>query len=339
MNTNLKPKSFPLESSTKYSDLLQDDREQPAVLPSADLVAVPHRVDYEQLVSKALSLLWGRKFLVAAICIAAIILAGAAHLLIEPRYEATAVIQFDLGNQDTPSGTAGIATIDGGKIVESDARLIQTRTIARRVVLRLGLDKSRAESKLRSFIAKTIRKWRLNDTVSPSRVDRAVERLSGNLIVENDNKSYLINVTYSAPSPSEAARIANAIVGEYMHIRRKQKLANRRAFASRELRKLKNIYGGKHPLIARAEANFAQAHAQWEAAGQEAPLKNEREIAESGYIVPAHEVTIPSGPKLSTILVLALFAGLIGGIGLALVLERHAMRELLTGSLIRHRRA
>lgn len=356
MNGDLKPKSFPPETSAKHGSSSDEDLISQALLKAADVPpALPpgilsiedkYRVDYEVVAFKTLSVLWRRKWLITAICTAAIVLAGVAHRLIGPRYEAIAVIQLDLGSQDAPGNAVQRTSIDGAKIVKSQAGLIQARAIARGVVVRLGLDEIQTESKMQAFIAKTESKIQafiakiigyglFYNAPRPSRVDLATERLLSNLMVENDRQSYLIKVKYSASNPREAARIANAVVGEYLHIRHMQKLTDSRTSVDRELRKLKSTLGDKHPVVVGIEAELALAQAELEAAGQGAVPTSAREITESGYVVPADEVTIPSGPKLRTILGVALFGGLISGIFLALLLERRAMRELLSGSLVR----
>lgn len=302
--------------------------EKTAAPPGAALVEEPYQQENEDVIFEILNLLWQRRILITAICAAAIILAGVGYLLVDPRYEATAVIQLDLVGKDTPDNKVGTASIDGGKIVESHARLIRARAIARRVVVRLGLNEIQTDSKIRSFIAKIIGKLHLRLTPAPSRIDLSAEWLLSNLTVENDQMSYVIKVKYSARNPKQAAQIANAVVREYMQMRYVQKLANRRAFIARELRKLEDTYGSKHPLVASAKANLARAHALLGVAELDAETESEQEISESDLIVPAHEVTIPSGPKLITILVLALFGGLIGAIGFALLLDRRAIRRL-----------
>ena len=50
----------------------------------------------------------------------------------------------------------------------------------------------------------------------PSRIDVAARQLMGNLQVKIEPRSSLITVTYASPSPEEAARIANAFVGEFL---------------------------------------------------------------------------------------------------------------------------
>ena len=278
---------------------------------------------------EVLSILWRRKWMIAGICPAAIVLAVILTLLVGPRYTATAVIQLD-GGQDGPGHAAPSPAIDGATLatfVESQTSLIESREMARQVVERLGLDKSKTQSRIRAFIANTIGHLPFNYAGPSTPVDLATERLMSNLTVTSKPRSYLTTVTYTARTPQQAARIANAVVSEYMHYRVLQTLADRVVFAQRALTDLMVTYGAKHPLVMRAEANLALERSRMAAEEENATLMNDRELAETGKVVPAQAITIPSGARTSTVLALAFLGALVGGIALVLVLERSALRR------------
>ena len=114
-----------------------------------------------------------------------------------------------------------------------------------------------------------------------------------------------------------------------------RKLAERHTLARRALMDLLVTFGDKHPQIARAEADIALAQARLLAEEQTTAPMTAKELAETGQVVPAQAVTIPSGPGTASLLALALLGGGIAGIGFALLLElRHtASRRALLSRL------
>ncbi len=272
---------------------------------------------------ETLSTLWRRKNIIAGICAAAIGLALMPKVLLGPQYAATALVQLDLGSQDAPGHTPPTTAIDGGTLVETQTSLIESRAMARQVVERLGLDESESQSQIRTLIRNLI--GHFNSAAGQSRVDVATERLMSNLKITSKPRSYLITVTHTAPTPQQAARVANAVVSEYMHYRAVQTLADRVAFAQRALTDLVGTYGVKHPMVMRAEANLALERSRIAAEEEKADLMSDRELAETGKVVPAQAITIPIGAKTSTILLLAFLGGLVGGTALVLAIERSAL--------------
>jgi uncharacterized protein involved in exopolysaccharide biosynthesis len=282
---------------------------------------------YEDCAAKMHSIFWRRRAMIIAFSTVVPLLAGAATLLVGPRYTAKAVIQIDVSNQDATSAGATTTAIDGAALVESNASLIKSQAIARQVVERLHLDQIQTESNIRAFIAKIIGHLHFNDASSRSQVDLATAALMNNLKVNIEPRSYLVTVSYTAGNPPEAARIANAVVSEFLHNRLVQKLADRCNVAQRALSDLLVTFGDRHPLVALAKEKLEMARSELKAEQQRTLLMSEPDLAETGRVMPAEAITIPSSSKFSIVLASALIGGLLSGIAFVLILDRRAVRD------------
>jgi uncharacterized protein involved in exopolysaccharide biosynthesis len=140
--------------------------------------------------------------------------------------------------------------------------------------------------------------------------DVAARGLLSNLVVRNEPRSNLIAVTYTATTPDEAARIANAVVGEHVHARRIQSLAARVATARSLVTDLSATYGAKHHLMGRANDALVQAESALEKIKKAQP-PTDVELAATGFIVPARAETTPTGLPLSSVVGLAAVAGFV----------------------------
>ncbi len=266
---------------------------------------------------------WRRKWMITAVCAAAIALAWGIILRTEPIYLASAIVEVDAldeaaNSQSEPVGSA--------------AALIRSEPMARRVAERLGLDAMPTDpnSNMQRLNTNIVGPLSRKAGAPPSRIDVSARQLMRNLKVKIEPRSSLITVTYASPSPEEAARIANAVVGELLRNQNIKKLTDRRALAERALLELSNTFGDQHPRIARAEANLALARAQLLAEEQKGASVTEKELAETGKVVPAQAVTIPSGLGTVYLMILVLVAGGIAGIGFALLSDTAFRRALLS---------
>jgi uncharacterized protein involved in exopolysaccharide biosynthesis len=79
--------------------------------------------------------------------------------------------------------------------LQSEVELLKTDDILRNVVLQNGL---------------------AGRNPSPSKIDRAVVRLTDNLHIEPINKSNIIQITYRSTSPQKSAQVLNSLVALYM---------------------------------------------------------------------------------------------------------------------------
>jgi uncharacterized protein involved in exopolysaccharide biosynthesis len=278
------------------------------------------------LIRQIPSILWASKKLILGVCAGSILAGLLALLVIEPRYTASAVVQFDfsgrpdyariidLGERDASVAAPAIA-IDASREVETFARLIMTDAIARRVVQRLGLEKSFEH---RSIISR----WMDSRLPVPqSARDRATLELLEGLSVSSDLRSYLLTVTYTAPHPVEAAELANAFLSEALRVQSITRLNNQFAAAQRSIKDLNLTFGEKHPMMARAESNLAAAKQRLESQQKQIEAWSDAELSAAGNVVPAAVNTVPTYPKPRMVATVSLVVGFILGVSLALLLH------------------
>ena len=100
---------------------------------------------YETVAFDTLRALWRHRILIAAFVAAGLLLATLALAFVERRYTAEAVIHLDFAQID-PARAKGppSATMDASVLVESEARLIRSPSMARKVVARLKLNQDPA---------------------------------------------------------------------------------------------------------------------------------------------------------------------------------------------------
>ncbi|WP_161974246.1 GumC family protein [Rhizobium deserti] len=160
--------------------------------------------------------------------LAGAILFGAACILImpliKPVYEASTQIYVDpqnlqlLRNDLTPALSAGDS---GVVIVESQVRIMQSASVLKIVVENLGLTNDEefggkgGKASWFSFGA--------SNSARNDPVQEAVERLSKNINVVREDRTYMITVYGRSRSPQRAAEISNAIIQAYLQLRDNQR--------------------------------------------------------------------------------------------------------------------
>jgi uncharacterized protein involved in exopolysaccharide biosynthesis len=260
-----------------------------------------------------LALLWRRSWIIAGFCLVVVIIAALATSLVQPRYTADAIIQVNPAS-DKRQAQSGIAQVGIALNAETEARLISSRTIAQRVVARLGLTNDTA-----LVLRKPLLTARLHDLFAsvwpssgklPSRSAESLiaDELMRNLKVTNDVRSYLIKISYTSTSPERSARIATAFAEEY--IRARSTFSSRQALAD-----LVAAYGPKHPRVLRAQAELDEANRR--------PNISE----DVQLLMPAEPIAVPSSPKWRLILGLAFVGSLAVGSIVVLIQEHAAFRR------------
>jgi uncharacterized protein involved in exopolysaccharide biosynthesis len=228
--------------------------------------------------------------------------------LVQNRYTADAIVQVRLAadNQQAQPGIAlNAVTLNAASMIETEARLISSRTVAERVAARLELTNDTAFMLRKSLTGRAhdlfASVWPSFDKL-PSRSAESLiaDELMRNLEVTNDVRSYLIKISYTSTSPEQSARIANAFAEEYLRMR----AASR---ARQELADLVATYGPKHPRILKAQAELDKAIRY-----------NISEDAQ--LLMPAEPITVPSIPNWRLILGLAFIGSL--AVGSVVVLIR-----------------
>lgn len=277
-------------------------------------------VNDENSLHRMIAAAWSEKRAIAWICATAILFAMVFVLLRSPVYTARAIVQLSPTQEDTQNASTQVVTMSPTAATDA-ATFLGSEAFAHKVVLRLGLDKLQK----RPWLAEYLEKWRNSDWnnyfpiqyVIPSNEDAATKKLMARLVVKNEPRSNIVSIDYTARSASEAARIANAVVAEFVDARRVQKLAARVEAARTEFNNLRLVYGAQHPNMARAKDSLERAEDALLAEQNREP-PNETELAALGYVVTARASTIPSGLGTFNILGIAAVMGLLCGVLYAL---------------------
>lgn len=279
---------------------------------------------YEVVAFDTLRALWRQRLLIASFVAAGLVLAVLAIAVVDKRYSADAIIQLDFAREDPARKAPPSAAMDAAILVEGEARLIRSTALARRVVTRLRLEQDPAyasEGLLRRLLG--VLRPPAAGAPAPSNIDLAARRLTKQLTVTNDNRSYLINITIMSNSPEWSATLANAFAVEYLNDRIIQRLREGEAAARGALADARATYGEKHPSVIQAKAQLAAAEArtrEQETLGTERP--DELRPAPGQSFLKAEPVWLPSGPNPVAFLGIGVIGSLLAAVALALLMER-----------------
>lgn len=234
---------------------------------------------------------------VPALCLIWTVISG-------PRFVATALVKIDAAGKDVNRDNTSNVAVDPTSLLSSQARVLQSRNLAKNVVGRLGAGEDTRPAAANEVVAG----------------DEAANAFQKNLSVHFEPRSYLIEVSYRARTPDEAARMANAAVAEYLHMRSEQLAADRCAVADRALDEVKTTFGSKHPKYISTQARSDAARKEL-ASATDGPRLTEPELARSGIVIPAIPDTTSVRLNLLTLLTAGLAAGLGVGFFAAFLLE------------------
>ncbi|KUL94250.1 hypothetical protein DK26_18985 [Bosea sp. WAO] len=161
---------------------------------------------FEHVGYEAALALWRRRSMIAGLVALALLGAAAFVLLSAKRYTGTALVQIDFSRDDPAGGrrSAGLP-LDASALVETEARFVRSRTIARQVAEQLSAEDAAKPDARPSEIAP-----------SPAQREAQIQELMRDLTVRNDSRSYLIEIGYSAGTPDRAAEIANRFADTYL---------------------------------------------------------------------------------------------------------------------------
>lgn len=239
------------------------------------------------------------------------------------QYSAEALVSPDFFLREYNSKQATLASVDGGVLVNSEARFISSPAMVRAVVKRLGLEHDP------EFVAPSAAIFRgldwvkdaiLPESVVNSPVERAASRVVKRLTVANNPRSYLISVSFTCSSPEKAAIITNAFALEYLRAKAVQRLTDAVTMASRKLAEQSSIYGERHPNVEGAKAELAAARIRLQGAINRAGAAPGETLG--GGVTLAEPNPTPTSPRGHVILGVALALALALGIGCAIWLDR-----------------
>ena len=187
-------------------------------------------------------LLWRRKVLIAFTTIAITISAAVATLFMTPQYSATAYVMIEPGQTRVVEAIEAVVAGSSADTaaVESQMRVLQSRSLAGRVMSVLQLDrdpefngKLEAPSLMDQVmgpVKKTIgdvvsmaKQWiagpsELSKARDPVRALRAqiIDKVLSGLVVRVEGRSRVISVTFVSRSPETAAKVANTLAEQYI---------------------------------------------------------------------------------------------------------------------------
>lgn len=275
---------------------------------------------YEATAFNTFRALWRRRLLIIAFLVAGSVAAVIAIAVIAKRYTAEAVIQLDFAARDGAAAAAPGATLDAAILVEGEARLIRSSTLARQVATRLKLEDNPSYTAV-GPLSELFRLISPPPSGAPevSKADIAAAKLAKQLQVTNDPRSYLITITIVSDSPEWSAKLANGFATEYLQYRIMQQLGQAEAKARAALQEARAFYGEKHPNVIQAKTRLESAEAN---IVQQRGLTSDQVTAPPGHsYLKAEPVWLPSGPNPVALLGMGVVGSLLAGIALALLLE------------------
>ncbi len=235
------------------------------------------------------------KTLLVGFTVATLLLALILTLLMEPVYRASSTVQIQRNankvvNIDMLNPLESRSDKD---FYETQRQLIQSRTLARRVINQLNLENSTASegivSKFKSMLG-----LQGVDKNNPSIIETVF--LEG-LSVTPVSNSQLIQINYESKEPQLAANITNAVTKTFVRMnleRRYDTASYSKEFLATSLNKTKkdlensekqlNKYAIKHGIIQSPDGEDSNSHSLKKMAEELVTAKKERIEAESAYL-------------------------------------------------------
>ena len=156
-----------------------------------------------------------RKWLVATTVILTLLAVILITLMIKPVYRANSTIQIERNAAGISSGTLqSVESRSDKDFHETQRQLLQSKTLARRVINQLGLD-----AKDTSFgVIASIKNALGMQQVNQSSAERTEALFLDNLTVQPVSNSQLVQINYDSTDPKLAADISNAIAKTFVRM-------------------------------------------------------------------------------------------------------------------------
>jgi uncharacterized protein involved in exopolysaccharide biosynthesis len=317
--------------------------------PLFQLEGSDFRAHYEDWAAYTMLSIKRHRRLIASLVALALAIACIIIPVMPRKYSAEALIYPELFSRGQGKAVA-LASIDAASIVNSEARLIRSDAFLRAVVKRLRLDpvtKSHswatkgldwvqamslpeplgwARAMLLPETLDWVRTMLFPETRNHSPFDRRVAMLRNQVVVMNDSRSYLISISFTAPSADEAARVVNAFAIEYLRDKDLQRRRDGVAAAENEMGRQLAIYGDKHPKTLQAAEGLDAARASLKAA-MSPQDGGQDEVTSDETVKLAVPNWTPTSPRGFVILGLSFLSALLAGIGLAIWRDRRDARR------------
>jgi exopolysaccharide transport family protein len=145
-----------------------------------------------------------------------------------PEYTATATLTLNNKRQPVVSATpnAGQDVAPDSSSVDTEVEVLRSRTLARRVAEELHLERDPAFNPqlrprgpvqaFRESLANLVPGRSAEPRTRTTGLEAATDAVAGGLRVSRPGMTYLINISFTASDPAQAARLANAFVAAYM---------------------------------------------------------------------------------------------------------------------------
>ncbi len=164
-----------------------------------------------------------RRTLIIAPLLAGVAIGVIGYLMAPLSYVSESVLVLDMRRvQALPNESAITPLPQDSPVLRSELDIISSRMMARKVIDILQADNVNVPTAFRSGTvlsappenAKQVREAR--DVDAAARERQRIDLLLSRLRVNNDGRSYTIFISYRAPDPVYAARVANAFVTAYL---------------------------------------------------------------------------------------------------------------------------
>jgi succinoglycan biosynthesis transport protein ExoP len=188
-----------------------------------EAAAAPESASLQQTFSSALALISRQYPVMIFTLLLCLCLAGVYLVTAPKRFTGTAVLLIDSRKSQglqTQTATGGDSSIDSA-MVDSQVEILRSETIATAVIKDLKLTESPEftgkEGGLLSRISDLFSgMFPVSQPSDDQLLRAAIARLMGNLTIKRVGLSYVIEISYQALSPDQAARVANAVAEKYI---------------------------------------------------------------------------------------------------------------------------
>lgn len=239
-------------------------------------------------------------------------------LVSAPVYTATTLIQpYLLTKEHTKD--SGLAPLDGKMLVDGAIQIVESHALARKIAEKLKLDSQATGTGLFSPVLKYFNASTTGDRSQA--LDLAARAITQKLTVTNPRKSHMIEVSYSAQSPEQAALIANAVASEYIVFNQTTDIAKAHAKAQQQYAELSTRYGAGHPRVIAAKRELELVQEKILVAENSMKLLTPRELLSTGLVIPASPISLPSNRRLWPTIASGLVLGSLMSLALFLLLE------------------
>ncbi len=158
--------------------------------------------------------------LILAFIVLALILAGAAIVVLPQQFTATAILLVDPRQQRVIQSEAVLPGIgNDAAAVESQVEVIESTALARKVITELHLDQDRefVGPSPFDFISSRLADWLPARPPAPdAAMQKIIAKFSDRLKIRRRGLTYVIDVGFMSDDAEKAARIANAVAQAYL---------------------------------------------------------------------------------------------------------------------------